>query len=205
VVVCEQHEVTGGGAHTFAVGGESSKYRFNAGHHLSIPLHEYLLQLTCGSDIPPVPFSVLKDSDGANDRVVFGCKPSDEVPLPIKDDVWVLNELCRRFPEQQKDIKKYFSLAETVQLRFALLIGSALLPQFLQGLFLRSPMMSIWRLWAGKTTADGLKEILPGEDEASRKLRSYAIGLWLDVGSPPARSSFFMQTAVFGGMYNVHS
>lgn len=59
--------------------------------------------------------------------------------------------------------------------------------------------MRLWRLWAAETGAAGLRKCFPGEDEASRRLRSYMIGLWLDTGAPPSRGSFFMQTAVLGG------
>jgi len=70
-----------------------------------------------------------------------------------------------------------------------MLIGAALLPSWARNLFLSSPPMALWRRWAARTTAEGLREALPGDDEESRRLRSYAIGLWLDVGSPPVRSS----------------
>ena len=66
-------------------------------------------------------------------------------------------------------------------------------------MFLRSPVMALWRKWASKTGAEGLRELVPGDSEDARKLRSYMVGLWLDTGAPPSRGSFFMQSAVFGG------
>ena len=86
-----------------------------------------------------------------------------------------------------------------MQLRFGLLIATALFPSWVRVAFLLSPLMRIWRLWAAETGAAGLRKCFPGEDEASRRLRSYMIGLWLDTGAPPSRGSFFMQTAVLGG------
>ena len=86
-------------------------------------------------------------------------------------------------------------LAEAVQLRFGFLTATALLPMWARIAFLRSPFMALWRTWAAKTAAAGLTECLPGDDEATRRLRSYMIGLWLDTGAPPSRGSFFMQTA----------
>jgi len=99
VVVLEQHEVTGGGAHTFAIANQPAAYRFNAGHHLSIPLHQQVLQLACGAAAPPVPFGVLQDVDGANDRVAFGEDTPGETPLPIKgaDEVTMYKSISSTF------------------------------------------------------------------------------------------------------------
>ena len=47
---------------------------------------------------------------------------------------------------------------------------------------MQCPFMRLWRLWAAETGAAGLRKCFPGEDEASRRLRSYMIGLWLDTG-----------------------
>lgn len=216
VVVCEQHEVTGGGAHTFAIAGQSAKFQFHSGHHLSIPLHQHLLHLACGASQAPVPFGSLQDADGANDRVVLGGaaikggaavnektkeksengkkeagtakgdraeddekeEEEGEVPLAIKGDVEVKADLCARFPSHAENIKAYFDLAESVQLRFAFLILSSLLPSWLRSAFVKSPFMALWRKWAGVTSTVGLETVLPGDDEAAKKLRSYAIGLW---------------------------
>ena len=181
VVVVEQHEVTGGGAHTFAMAGQSRKYRFNAGHHLSIPLHQQVLQLACGAAMPPVPFHVRLDSEGASDRVAFGStngsglalasttlhprheskKNASDSPLAVKSLDAVRDELIHRFPSRMDDIKRYYSLAESVQLRFAFFVASSLLPSWLRTWFVcRSRSMELWRKWASKTTAEGLKEVL---------------------------------------------
>ena len=69
-----------------------------------------------------------------------------------------------------------------MQLRFGLLIATALFPSWVRVAFLHSPFMRLWRLWAAETGAAGLRKCFPGEDEASRRLRSYMIGLWLDTG-----------------------
>ena len=71
VVVCEQHEVTGGGAHTFAANGKT-KWRFDAGLHITIPPHEQALQLACGAAAPPVAFDMLHDAAGASDYIALG-------------------------------------------------------------------------------------------------------------------------------------
>ena len=51
VVVFEQHEVVGGGSHSFVVDGKK-QWTFDAGHHLTLPLHEQMLQLACGAAQP---------------------------------------------------------------------------------------------------------------------------------------------------------
>ena len=71
VVVLEQHEVTGGGAHTFAADGRT-KWRFDAGLHITIPPHQQVLQLACGALAPPVVFDQLHDAAGASDYIALG-------------------------------------------------------------------------------------------------------------------------------------
>ena len=97
VVVFEQHEVTGGGAHCFAADGKS-KWQFDAGFHITIPQHEMLLQLACGSASLPVPFDKLSEpSTGASDYVVLGEGPQGEEPLRIYDsDERLKEDLCER-------------------------------------------------------------------------------------------------------------
>jgi hypothetical protein len=128
VVVCEQHEVTGGGtspslvgsrehacayhskrappsyisgsryhginwllisisifgtftgAHTFSADGKT-KWRFDAGLHITIPPHEQALQLACGAAAPPVVFDMLHDDDGASDYIALGGAPPGETPV----------------------------------------------------------------------------------------------------------------------------
>jgi len=196
VLVLEQHEVTGGGAHTFAVEGKEG--RFDSGLHFTIPQHELLLQLATGAAAPPVRTPKLGEPDGTYERIVFAS--GEEPPLEIKGGIPELRAaLCRRFPRHAAAIRAYFELCDTVQLRFALWILSALLPMRLRLALLRSRLMAPWRRWAGVTTADALDEVLPGDEVEARKLRTLASGLWLDTGSPPSRMSFWMQTAVFGG------
>ena len=200
VVVLEQHEVTGGGAHCFAVDGKA-KWRFDAGHHITIPWHEQVLHLACGTSVTPVPFDKTSDRtvDGFSDRIVLGEAPAGEEPVPIRDDAQLTAELIRRFPQHKANILRYMSLAESVQMRFGILTAAAILPMRWRRRLLASWPMGLWRKWAGVTASDGLREIFPGDDEDTCKLRSYLSGLWLDAGSPPSRGSFFMQTAVMGG------
>jgi len=122
-----------------------------------------------------------------------------ETPLPIRDDVQLVAELTKRFPQHAANIKNYMSLADAVQMRFGILTGAAIFPMAIRQRLLASWFMKPWRDWASRTTTDALRTIFPGDDEATNRLRSYMIGLWLDAGSPPARCSFFMQTAVMGG------
>ena len=71
VVVFEQHEVIGGGAHTFAVDGKT-RWRFDAGLHFTIPWHEQALQLAVGAAAPPVPVPKLGEASGVYERISLG-------------------------------------------------------------------------------------------------------------------------------------
>uniref|UniRef100_A0A6U5ML35 Uncharacterized protein n=1 Tax=Calcidiscus leptoporus TaxID=127549 RepID=A0A6U5ML35_9EUKA len=198
VVVLEQHEVVGGGAHQFAVNGKS-KWRFDAGLHFTVPQHELLLQVACGAAKPPVPCSILGEADGTHDRIALGAFDEAEPKFAIAGDEQMKRSLCERFPRHAEQITNYLNLAQSVQLRFALWVASALLPMSFRLWLLRSPLMSLWRKWASVTTAEAMKALIPGDDEETKKLRAFMTGLWLDTGSPPTRMSFWMQTAVFGG------
>jgi phytoene dehydrogenase-like protein len=149
---------------------------------------------------------MLHDERGASDYI--GIADDSAEPLPVvagPGPIWssgrlnIEKELATRFPSQEEALRRYFSIADAVQLRFGLLLFSALFPSWVRCLFLQSPIMTLWRNWAGKTAAEGLTELVPGDDVEARKLRSYMVGLWLDTGAPPSRGSFFMQSAVFGG------
>ena len=200
VVVLEQHQVTGGGAHCFAVDGKA-KWRFDAGHHITIPWHEQVLHLACGTATTPVPFDKTssRTADGFSDRIVLGESPPGEAPLPIRDDAQLTAELVKRFPRHKANILRYMSLAESIQMRFGILTAASILPMAWRLRLLASWPLGLWRKWAGLTASEGLRELFPGDDEDTCKLRSYLSGLWLDAGSPPSRGSFFMQTAVMGG------
>ena len=202
VVVLEQHEVTGGGAHCFAVDGKS-KWKFDAGLHITIPLQQQVLQLACGAAAPPVPFPRLCDArhGGASDRIVLS--GAQEAPLPVLDDVQIADELASRFPKHAANLRRYFDIAERVQKCFGLLTAAAVLPVALRVRLLASPLMRAWRTWAGVSSASALRQLFPGDDEATRRLLAYMTGLWLDQGSPSSRASFFMQASVFGGWQKV--
>ena len=87
VVVFEQHAVVGGGAHTFVVEGKTP-WRFDAGLHFTIPPHEQLLQLVCGTTAPPVRVRTCGAADGVSDRIVLGGDLSVP-PLDIISDTQV--------------------------------------------------------------------------------------------------------------------
>ena len=118
VVVLEQHEVTGGGAHCFAVDGKS-KWRFDAGHHITIPWHEQVLHLACGTAQTPVPFdkTAARTADNFSDRIALGQAPDGEAALPIRNDSQLTAELIKRFPAHKQAILDYMSLADAVQMR----------------------------------------------------------------------------------------
>ena len=187
VVVCEQHQVIGGGSHTFAVEGKT-KYRFDSGLHFTIPLHEHLLHVACGTDAAPVRVSKMGEDDGTYERIVLA-DTTAAPPLEVRDDVQLADELRRRYPQHADNITAYFSRAESVQIRFALWCAGALLPLSLRLLLLRSPLMRPWRRWAAVTAAEGLAHAFPGDDAETHKLRAFAAGLWLDSGASPSPPS----------------
>ena len=94
-------------------------------------------------------------------------------------------------------------IAESIQIRFALLVAAAILPMKWRLALLASPLMALWREWAAKTADEGLRQVVPGTDRESNRLRSFLAGLWIDSGAPPSRMSFWMQAAVFGGFQKV--
>ena len=117
VVVCEQHEVTGGGAHSFAADGRS-KWMFDAGLHITIPPHEQVLQAACGAARPPVRFRRLRDEErGASDYIALGGAPEGEAALPVvagpmEGRLNLEVELAARFPDHEAALRNYFELAE---------------------------------------------------------------------------------------------
>lgn len=199
VVVFEQHEVIGGGAHTFAVDGKS-KWHFDAGLHITIPPHEQILQVACGCTTSPVPFARLRDpTTGASDYISFSHEaPLPVVPGPLVGPLRVEEALVQRFPRHKAALAAYFALTESLGKRFGIFVATSLLPARLRGILLGSPLMKLWRQWSAMTGEEGLRKCFPGDDEETCRLRSYLVGLWLDTGSPPSRHSFFMQSAVMG-------
>ena len=116
VVVFEQHEVTGGGAHSFAADGRS-KWMFDAGLHITIPPHEQVLQAACGAGSPPVCFRRLRDERGASDYIALGGAPEGEAAVPVvagpmEGRLNLEAELAARFPDHEAALRNYFELAE---------------------------------------------------------------------------------------------
>ena len=134
------------------------------------------------------------EKTGASDYIALS-GDFKETPLPVLPGplsggpLHLERELSRRFPAQAGALRDYFTLADAVQLRFGLLIASAVFPSWIRRLLLLSPLFALWRRWAGRTGAEGLHEVIPGDEEEQRRLRSYLIGLWLDTGAPPSRGS----------------
>ena len=71
VLVLEQHDVAGGGTHTFHIDGKTD-YEFDSGLHYTVPQSAELLQLACGTRMKPVEISKMGESDGCFDEVVLG-------------------------------------------------------------------------------------------------------------------------------------
>lgn len=195
VVVFEQHEVVGGGTHSFNVDGKA-KWKFDSGLHYTIPLSQPLVQMACGAAEPPVEVPRMGEaSDGAYDIIKLA---GVEEPLRIINDEQLKKELKKRFPKYTKEIDNYFFYGRMVNGFFPLWLISAFLPQMLRKLFMNSPIMAVWRKWASKTGVEGMDAIVPNpnDDPELHRLRSMMNGLFLDAGGTPCEMSFFMATAV---------
>lgn len=199
VLVLEQHEVIGGGAHCYAVDGKSS-WKFDSGLHYTIPQAAELLALAAGTARPPVEVARMgerMDEGFVYDRVLL-CG-ADEPELRIASDVQLLAELQRRFPEHARRLEAFWALSGGLLWRFPLWCASALLPWPLRRLALRLGPFALWRAWSSRTADDALRELIPGEGAQAAKLRGYLSGLWIDAGCPPSRMSFFMLAATTVG------
>ena len=203
VCVLEQHEVVGGGSHTFTIPG--SKLEFDSGLHFTVPPHERLLQIATGAAVPPVKTPKLEDEHGVYDRVVFPNEAEGTSSAPCnvfeakgktKD---LCDSLCKTFPAYSSNLKLYFEISDSMQIRFAIWILSSLFPINVRLFILRLPFMRLWKRWASLTSAQGIEELFPDKSKECMKLKTILLGFWINTGLPPSEMSFFMQTAIFGG------
>lgn len=196
VVVLEQHEVVGGGAHCYHVDGKTA-WKFDSGLHYTIPQSADLLALAAGARCSPVPVDRMGQPGHKGmvyDRVALGGYPS-EPELEIASDRQMLDDLKERFPAHAERIDAFQRTCEALLIRFPVWCASAALPWPLRRSVLRSPFMAPFRRWAALTADEGLERHFPGEDEATVRLRAFLSGLWIDAGCPPHRMSFFMLAA----------
>ena len=97
VLVLEQHEVVGGGAHCYAVDGKA-KWKFDSGLHYTIPQAGGLLALACGARSYPVRVSRMGEQYAEGDvydRVLLAGAGQEE--LRIANEVQMVGELKARF------------------------------------------------------------------------------------------------------------
>ena len=199
VLVLERHEVVGGGAHTYAVDGKSG-WKFDSGLHYTIPQAAALLALAAGRARSPVAVERMGErmaEGNVYDRIVLA--GSGDAELRIATDKQVLAELKRRFPTRAAELDRFMAVCAGLLWRFPLWCLSALLPSRFRRLALGSPLFAHWRAWASRTAEAALRDLLPGDDEDSRRLRGYLSGLWIDGGCPPSRMSFFLLAATTVG------
>lgn len=199
VLVLERHEVIGGGAHTYAVDGKS-RWKFDSGLHYTIPQAAHLLALAAGTPSSPVDVVRMGEpmAEGSvYDRILL-CGSGD-AELRIVNDKQMFAELKRRFPAHARAIDRFVGICAGLLWRFPLWCVSALLPWRVRRAFLASALFAHWQRWASRTAEDALRELFPGEDLQTRRLRGYLSGLWIDAGCPPSRMSFFMLAATTVG------
>jgi hypothetical protein len=119
VLVLEQHDVAGGGTHSFSL-PQDTDHTFDSGLHYTVPQSGELLQLACGTRRKPVEFALLGDPDGCFDQVVLG-----DVRQPgfrVKHKQAHLGALREMFPEEkdQRELDEFLRVATLVNSLFPL-------------------------------------------------------------------------------------
>eukprot|EP00931_Biecheleriopsis_adriatica_P114955 TRINITY_DN9081_c0_g2_i1.p1 TRINITY_DN9081_c0_g2~~TRINITY_DN9081_c0_g2_i1.p1 ORF type:complete len:711 (-),score=127.27 TRINITY_DN9081_c0_g2_i1:101-2197(-) len=201
VLVLEAHEIAGGSTHDYNVDGKTD-WKFPSGLHYTIPASEEMLQVACGSSVPPVRFGRMGDDtikhDGAYDRVRLPRTKDDE--LRIISDVALKTELRARFPGLVPQIERFERLSVILLSSFPLWCAMHSMPWTVRRPLMASLLPNAWWRNAGRSAEEVLDELFADAPASERenvlKLQAYICGLWLDSGCPPDRVSFFMIAAV---------
>mmetsp|Transcript_42543 Transcript_42543/g.133317 ORF Transcript_42543/g.133317 Transcript_42543/m.133317 type:complete len:615 (-) Transcript_42543:439-2283(-) len=187
VVVLEQHDIAGGGTHTFELKG----FKFDSGLHYTVPWSVPIMKLCCLSeDVPP--FDLLGEEDDAFDKILVGEGSS---PFRVRQGEKHLGELYAKFPDEKDKIDAFIRLSDDMMLAVKKLLLVRLLPAWTRPL--------AWRLLFSATTIKNIrssaKEVL-GELGMSPELQTLLCGLWIDTGGRPDEASFMMTSSVFRGL-----
>jgi len=195
ILVLEQHDVAGGGTHTFVLEGKTD-YVFDSGLHYTVPQSGELIQLACGTRRLPIKFGLLGEADdnGATfDRVVLG--DVTEAGFRIKHGMAHVAKLREMFPDEkdQRELDEFLRVATKINALIPLWILSKALPKWARHLWKRL-FLGSFTFYAKQTGAEVTNKIV-----SNPTLAAILLGLWMDAGCPPDRATFMMTAALSVG------
>jgi len=176
VVVLEQHDIAGGGTHTFDLKG----YRFDSGLHYTVPWHSHLFKLTgLRADVPECEF--LGEGDGTFDKIILN---TGEL-FRIKHKEEHLKDLYKMFPEETVGLDAFVRITDDGLISVQVFCFSKLFPLWLQPYFW---MIVPKRFHPCNKT---MKQVLD-EHIKSKKLQTFLSSLWLDSGGRPDEATLML-------------
>ncbi|GBG33050.1 All-trans-retinol 13,14-reductase [Hondaea fermentalgiana] len=192
VLVLEQHDMAGGGTHTFVLQGKTD-YNFDSGLHYTVPESAELIQLACGTRNKPIEFDKLGEEDDCFDKVVLGDIKQDGFRVRYGEKH--LDTLRKMFPDakDQREMDEFLALANRVNNLFPVWLLSKALPKWARHQW-KQLFLKTFTAYASRTGEDVTKEIV-----SNPKLAALLNGLWMDAGSPPDESTFMMSAALSVG------
>ena len=192
VLVLEQHEIAGGGTHTFFIDGKTD-YEFDSGLHYTVPQSAELLQLACGTRHKPVEVSKMGEPDGCFDKVVLG-DPAEE-GLRVKHAQGHLSEIRKMFPDEkdQRELDEFLRISNKINNFIPLWLISKVLPLWARKYY-KKLVLKQFSKYASQTGEEVTTRLL-----SNKKMTSLLLGLWMNAGCPPHRHSFVMTAALAVG------
>ena len=189
VLVLEQHDVAGGGTHTFHIDGKTD-YEFDSGLHYTVPQSAELLQLACGTRNKPVEVSKMGEMDGCFDKIVLGDSSKDG--FRVKHDQKQIEDLRKMFPDKkdQKELDEFLKIATMINNLIPLWLISKVFPFWFRKMY-KYLVLGTFSKYAKQTGEEVTTNLV-----SNKKMASYLLGLWMDTGSPPDRHSFVMTAAL---------
>ncbi len=189
VLVLEQHDVAGGGTHTFHIDGKTD-YEFDSGLHYTVPQSAELLQLACGTRMKPVEISKMGESDGCFDEVVLG--DASKKGFRVKHNQKQIPDLRKMFPssKDQHELNEFLKIATMINNCIPLWLISKVFPMWFRKIY-KYLFLTTFTKYAKQTGEEVTTNLI-----SNKKMAAYLLGLWMDTGSPPDRHSFVMTAAL---------
>lgn len=192
VLVLEQHDMAGGGTHTFVLDGKTD-YNFDSGLHYTIPESGEMIQLACGTRQKPVEFDKLGEEDDCFDKVVLGDVKEDGFRVRYGEKH--LDTLRKMFPDakDQKEMDAFLKLCNSINNTVPLWAISKAMPRWARKKF-KNLFLKTFTAYSARTGEDVTKEMV-----SNPKLGALLNGLWMDSGCPPDQATFMMTAALSVG------